>query len=93
MRKERREERGKRETGQLECAYWRKAGPEEGGCVKERRTGHEKRECMRNGEAWCRESECTGDNERRYSDYLNAHPRVEAAPCLIANGLFTYRSG
>lgn len=28
MRKERREERGKRETGQLECAYWRKAGPE-----------------------------------------------------------------
>ena len=34
-----------------------------------------------------------GNNERRYPDYLNAHPRVEAAPCLIANGLFTYRSG
>ena len=91
MRKERRGEKGKRETEQLEYAYWRRVDlkrERERVCVcvwgGARRAGHEESECMRKRKAWSRESECVGSNERRYAAYpVYRYPRVEAAPCLI----------
>jgi hypothetical protein len=36
-----------------------------------------------------RGGDCVGQSDRIYSDYLDSHPRVEAAPCLIANDVPT----